>query len=154
MHIRAARPDEAEALSRMAADSKSLWNYSTATLASWSKDLTLTASFIVEHPTFVAEQGDALLGFYAISNVDRFELEHFWVARAHMRKGVGRALMNHATHAVRQLGGSVLFIDADPNAESFYKSCGARCIGAIAAPIEGQPDRVRPLLELRVDSKA
>jgi hypothetical protein len=37
-----------------------------------------------------------------------------------------------------------LRVDADPHAERFYLACGAVSIGTVAAPIAGQPDRVRP----------
>jgi hypothetical protein len=46
-------------------------------------------------------------------------------------------------------GASGLLIDADPNAELFYIACGATRFGEIPAPITGQPDRVRPQLELQ-----
>jgi hypothetical protein len=41
-----------------------------------------------------------------------------------------------------------VFIDADPHAEAFYRACGALRIGGVAAPIDGQPQRVRPQLVL------
>ena len=42
------------------------------------------------------------------------------------------------------VAGTHFFVDADPHAASFYASCGARLGGAVAAPIPGEPTRMRP----------
>lgn len=151
MRIRRARLDEASALSKLALEAKSHWQYSVATLERWSRDLTVTADAIDRNPTFVAEDGALLLGFYMLSTDDGcVQLEHLWVSPAQMRKGVGTALMKHAVDTIRNLGGTELQIDADPNAEDFYKRCGAVRIGETAAPIAEDPDRVRPILRLSI----
>ena len=76
-----------------------------------------------------------------------WELEHLWVHPDWLRRGIGRALL--ARHGSgRREGEAALLIDADPHAEAFYLAAGAQRVGAVAAPIAGQPDRVLPRLLL------
>jgi len=67
-----------------------------------------------------------------------------------MRRGVGRALVSHALQTASRGGASEVTVDADPNAEAFYLDCGAVRCGEVAAPIAGQPTRVRPQLTFQV----
>lgn len=65
-----------------------------------------------------------------------------------MRRGIVRALLAHAVSTARSGGASAIAIDADPSAEPFYLACGARREGVVAAPVSGNPARVRPQLTL------
>ena len=95
----------------------------------------------------MAERDGAIAGFYSLAHVaGGWLLDDLWVSPAHMHHGVGRRLMEHALHAAAQAGARSLAVDADPNAEPFYLRCGALRRGEVAAPIEGQPGRVRPQL--------
>jgi len=63
-----------------------------------------------------------------------------------MDRGIGRALVAHALETALRGGASSVTVDADPNAESFYLTCGAERCGEVPAPIPEQPERVRPQL--------
>ncbi len=92
-----------------------------------------------------------MVGFYLlIPGANAWALEHLWVAPKFARRGIGRALLAHAVSAARHAGATAFVIDADPNAERFYVACGAVREGAVAAPIEGDPARIRPQLLLRL----
>ncbi len=149
--IRQARAHDATALSALAMRSKAHWGYAGAQLAAWKSDLTITSEYIVATQTFLAEEQGKAMGFYAIaaataSAPDSWQLEHFWIAPEAMGLGLGRALFSHAAGIVRRGGAKAIAIDADPHAEAFYIKCGATRMGAEAAPIAGDPDRVRPQL--------
>jgi ribosomal protein S18 acetylase RimI-like enzyme len=151
MQIRIAKTSEAALLSSLAVAAKRHWGYSADTMKRWEPDLTVSVDSIQFNPTFVAEENGIVLGFYMLSiDDDLWELEHLWVAPARMREGIGKSLLMHAAAQIRASGGTVLNIDADPNAEIFYAACGARRVGEVPAPIHGQDKRVRPLLELDV----
>lgn len=62
-----------------------------------------------------------------------------------MGKGIGRALFTHAAMRAAALGAHCLTIEADPNAEPFYRHLGAVRIGSTTSEIEGQ-QRELPLL--------
>jgi GNAT superfamily N-acetyltransferase len=149
MRIRPAEVHEAEALASIAWAAKASWGYSRAQLEAWREGFTPTCESIRLQPTYVAEFDDGLAGFCQLNlSTEPVELEHLWVHPRFMRRGVGRALLARCTEQSASLGIESLHVDSDPNAEAFYVACGAVRIGDRAAPIEGQPDRVRPQLQL------
>ncbi len=69
-------------------------------------------------------------GFYAlVERGSKVELEHLWVLPEHIGTGIGRALFDHAVRKAAALGATILSIEADPNAEGFYRRMGARRVG-------------------------
>lgn len=149
MRIRPARADEAQALADIAWAAKSFWPYPRAQLEAWRASLSPSAASIAERPTVVAELDNTAAGFYQLNvAASPAQLEHLWVHPDGMRQGVGITLLAHAMQHLSTLGINTVHVDADPNAEGFYRRCGAQRIGEIAAPIAGQTNRVRPQLRL------
>lgn len=149
MRIRVARADEAGLLGSIAFEAKSHWNYSPAAMAGWRRELVVRLDSTDRRPAFVAEQADVVAGFCQLAlEGDVPDLEHLWVRPAFMGRGVGRALLERASATLTELGYTRLRIDADPNAEAFYRHCGATRVGEVAAPIAGEPGRVRPQMTL------
>jgi GNAT superfamily N-acetyltransferase len=149
VQIRPAKSGEAELLAAVAWAAKASWGYSVAQLESWRESLTLTEESLRGAPTYVAEVQGEVAGFYQLSVGDEVvELEHLWVHPRFMRRGVGRALLEHSAAYLAGVGVTSLHVDSDPNAEPFYAACGAVRVGEHAAPVQGQPNRVRPLLRL------
>lgn len=150
--IRAAREDEVDRLSELARASKAHWGYTEAQLEAWSDDLTFSVALLRTSHTHVAELGGEPAGVYCLLPTDGdWTLEHFWISPRYMRRGVGRALLEHAARLAAEGGGSALAIDSDPGAEAFYRACGARRVGELAAPTDTDPERTRPqmILELQ-----
>jgi GNAT superfamily N-acetyltransferase len=155
MHIRPARVEEAHALAELAWAAKASWGYSQAQLEAWREGLSPSAASIAEEPTFVAEVGEALAGFCQLdAQASPVELAHLWVHPRFMGQGVGRALLARAMREAAALGSEALHVDSDPNAEPFYVACGATRVGEVPAPIDGEPQRVRPQLRLFTESGA
>ena len=149
LRLRAARADEHAALTGLAQQAKAHWGYPADALARWRNELTVTRASIVAMPTGVAERDGAVVGFFQLRLCARDAvLEHLWVQPEQMGHGVGRALLQRALDATRSAGRDRLCIDADPHAEAFYRASGAVRVGAVAAPIAGQPERVRPQMVL------
>lgn len=147
MHIRPAQAEDAQALAGIAQAAKAFWNYTPAQLETWREALSPTVTSIVEQPTQIVERNGMPAGFYQLQlKATPAELEHLWVHPRYMGQGLGSALLAHALQHLANLGLDSLHIDADPHAECFYRRRGAQRIAEIAAPIEGQPDRVRPQL--------
>ena len=147
--LRAARADEHTALTALAWHAKAHWAYPSEALAHWRDELTVTSASIVSLPTVVAERDDTVAGFFQL-RLDEPDaaLEHLWVRPEQMGHGVGRALLQRALDDTHAAGRDRLCIDADPHAEPFYRACGALRVGEVAAPIAGQPQRVRPQMVL------
>ena len=152
MEIRRAREDEAAALSAIARASKAHWPYSTAQIEAWRSDLTISAEQIAAHPTFVAEADGGITGFLQLlPQGETWVLEHLWVLPEHMGKGIGRALLRHASELAGEGGARQISIDADPYAEPFYRACGANTVDVKAASIPGMSQRVRPQMLLSLN---
>ena len=152
MKIRKAATDDAATLTRIAQDAKRHWGYPEHWLEHWKDDLTISPDYIAGNPVFVAESEAELLGFYAlIIRKEKAELDHLWVAPAHIGTGVGKELFLHAMQRAAKENISAVEILSDPNAEGFYQKMGAHRIGETVSDIDGEP---RTLPRLTVDPKA
>ncbi|HYM35035.1 MAG TPA: GNAT family N-acetyltransferase, partial [Steroidobacteraceae bacterium] len=150
VQIRSAKPSEANLLTAIAVAAKQYWGYSPQAMQGWESMLEVSIIAIEMNPTFVAAEGE-IQGFYMLSHGISWELEHLWVSPQFIRRGVGKKLLMHGAEFFGAHGGSKLHIDADPNAESFYRACGAVFVDNVAAPIAENPHRVRPQLILNVN---
>ncbi|MFT3800935.1 MAG: GNAT family N-acetyltransferase [Burkholderiaceae bacterium] len=145
--IRRARPGEADALTALCRRAKAHWGYSADQIARWRDELTVHADVLATHPAWVAERDGRAIGYCLLRAGEPYWcLEDLFVDPAAIGQGVGRGLMAVALTAARDGGARGLAIDADPHAEPFYLAQGARRVGTCAAPIPGEPARVRPQL--------
>ena len=148
--IRRATPGDADSLTRIAFAAKGYWGYPKRWMEQWQETLTITPEFIRRNEVYAAHDEGRPVGFYAnIGKGREVELEHLWVSPERIGTGLGRALFDHAVHRSASLGAEVLSIEADPNAEGFYRRMGARRVGENVYGIEGQK-RVLPLLVVEV----
>ena len=143
--IRRARKSEAGELSQIVLRAKRHWGYPAAQIDAWRDELEITPAAIEHQPMFVGELDEHVIGFYSLTpEAGIWELDNLWIEPGQMMQGHGRALLAHALHTASDNGIAIVRVDADPNAESFYLACGGMCTGTVAAPIPGQPHRVRP----------
>ena len=147
MVIRHAEPDDAGALTALAYRSKAFWGYSSAQLARWHDALMVTPASIAAWPTFVAEMDGVIAGTYQLTGPEAARvLEFLWVDPAYIGRGIGGKLLAHALTQAVSMRARTLAVDADPYAAAFYLHQGATYVGAVPAPIEGEPARERPQL--------
>ncbi len=146
VQITRAKTSDAPALSAIALAAKAHWGYPAHWLEHWRELLTITPDFIATNETFSGQIDQRIIGFYAlIAAPGTISLEHLWVLPEAMGKGVGRSLFADAVERAASLGARSLTIEADPNAEAFYRHLGAVRIGSVATEIDGRP-RHLPLL--------
>ena len=148
--IRRATADEAALLTKIALDAKRHWGYPEHWIKHWEADLTITPDFILDNHVYVAaESGGEVRGFYALSvNGEQAELEHMWVTPECIGTGIGKELFLDAMERAAALEVRGVEISADPNAAGFYERMGAKQIGEVDAPIDGQP---RKLPRLKIE---
>ena len=148
MQIHAALPSQTETLTRIALAAKRHWGYPERWIEIWTPLLTFTPADLAQADFFVANVDDEVAGFYSLTVAGpRAELENLWVLPAFMGQGVGRGLFEHALLRARELGCSILEIEADPNAVGFYEKMGARIVGQHIGEVDGQP-RLLPIMEI------
>ena len=151
--IRRAEPEEAACLTEIAFAAKRHWGYPESWIEVWREDLTVTPDFIQWNEVFVANENGRLTGFYAlVTSEGKTELDHLWVLPEQIGKGVGRQLLQHALDRVAAVGGTVIEIVSDPNAEGFYLKAGAVKIGEVISEIEGKT-RILPRLLLQIPNR-
>lgn len=153
LSIRPATSADSPRLTALAREAKAHWGYPVAWLEAWRDALTITPEYIEAHAVFVAESAarpPAVLGVCAIEDHgDHWELGHLWVDPGAHGEGVGRALVKQAlVIAGERRPGSMVRVESDPHAAGFYRRLGAREVGAVSAPMDGDPARVLPVFEL------
>ena len=152
MEIQRATPGDAEALSRVSFAAKRHWGYPEHWMERWCESLTITPEFVERNQVYAATLNEEILGFYALAGEGReIQLEHLWVSPERIGTGVGRLLFDHAARRAASLGAEILRVEADPNAEGFYRRMGAAHVGETSYPIDGQR-RTLPLLALEVEN--
>ncbi len=143
--IRRAKAHEARALSDLAMRSKEHWGYDAAFMAACRDELTLTPADLSRSPAFVCATGRRIAGFYRLNIAHRdAEVGHFFVAPAHIRRGVGARLWRHLVAQARRRGVARIAIASDPSAAAFYACMGAKRVGSVAS--ESIANRRLPLL--------
>ncbi len=146
-YLRSARRSELEELSALALRSKAYWGYDKAFLAACEDALTLPANALEEAEIWVAQEGQALLGFLRLVALSTTvaEVYDLFVEPEHVGKGVGALLLSRAVHHARKHGLSTVRVEADPNAAAFYERCGFRPAGEVISTVD--PTRALPVLE-------
>ena len=145
--LRAARPEEAAALSALALRSKAHWGYSADFLEAARAELTLAADAL--EGVVVATVGEQLGGFRKLVIAGAAaELDMLFVDPPFIGTGLGRLLLDDALAVARAAGVERVALDADPDAEAFYARRGARTIGT--APSGSIPGRELPRMEFEL----
>ena len=152
MTIIRAKPEDADALTAIAHAAKRHWGYPERWIEAWRDILTMRPEFIAANVAYAAIEDNHAVGFYVLTTeADGIHLDHLWIMPPAMRRGIGRALFDHAVEQARNSGSRLLKIEADPHAEGFYQRLGARRVGVNMTEIDGRP-RELPLLEFRISN--
>lgn len=150
--IRAARTDEGAALTALSLRSKAHWGYDADFMRRCVAALTVDPDAIAEGRVFVAvdttERALGVAGVAPLEAPGHCEITHLFVAPEAMGRGVGRALFDRLVRWMRAQDRTRLMILSDPQAEAFYRRCGA--IRLRMAPSDAIPGRELPLLCYRI----
>lgn len=130
--IRPARATEAGILTELALRSKAHWGYDAQFLEACRDELTVAANEVTRRRALVADQDGHIVGFTTLQGEPPTGvLGMMFVDPQAIGQGIGRLLFEHTITAGRDLGFTELTIDADPNAEPFYRAMGAVRTGSV-----------------------
>lgn len=146
-------PADAGALSGLALRSKAHWGYSQEFIAACRAELTYAPERMCEPGTsfVVAEVAGTIVGFYALARLSpaEAELEALFVEPDHIRRGIGRRLMEDALQRARTMAIRRIVIQGDPNAADFYRATGAVQVGTRESA--SIPGRILPLFAVSIE---
>ena len=147
MQIRAARTDEADALTGLAMRSKASWGYDATFMQNVRSDMVVSRDDLEHSHCLVAEDEGRLCG-YVLTFIDGETalMRDLFIDPSYFGRGLGRDLFQRAIAHARESGACVLTLQADPNARDFYEHLGMRCTGQ-AASIVGN-GRTLPVMQL------
>ncbi|MFD7258660.1 GNAT family N-acetyltransferase [Streptomyces sp. NPDC059874] len=142
--LRAARADEAEALTGLVMRSKAHWGYDAGFLAACERDLRIRARDVADRRIVVAEdERGAVLGLASLEGAPpQAVLGLLFVEPAAIGRGVGRLLYRDVLRRAVELGVRRLVIDSDRHAAGFYRAMGAVPAGGPGAG--GGPEDLVP----------
>jgi ribosomal protein S18 acetylase RimI-like enzyme len=151
MQLVRVQPEDAETFTQIAYAAKRHWGYSERWIEAWRDILTMRPEFIAANIAFCAIEEGRAVGFYVLTTEsDGIHLDHLWILPAVMRRGIGRALFEHAVNQARAAGFDLIKIEADPNAAGFYERMGAQRVGTSIGEVEGEK-RELPLLAYQLE---
>jgi GNAT superfamily N-acetyltransferase len=146
--LRPARVDEADLLSELALRSKAYWGYDADFMAKCVPVLRITPDMIEREDMhcMVAEAEGKVLGYSLLylptDLTEEAVLDGLFIDPDAIGKGVGQALLRQALEVATSAGWQHLFVEADPNAETFYLKYGAVRVGEHESGIA--PGRMLP----------
>lgn len=134
-------------LSEISYRSKAFWGYDIAQLEAWKADLTITPAYIAQHCVFKLLAEGEIIGYYAmlLPADSTITLDNLFLLPEYIGLGYGQALMRHCIATAKAMNLTRIVLNADPNAERFYRKLGFRVYGNLTTAVA---DRFLPQMEL------
>ena len=149
MKVEKALLKDASCLTELTIRSKSYWNYTKEQIESWREDLKISAQYISINNVYKLVLAKKIIGFYSFSSEGKesVKLDFFFVEPAFIGLGCGKKMLSDFIKRVKKLHYKAVVLDADPNAEEFYKKNGFEVIGQLESSIK---NRFLPIMELKL----
>ncbi len=148
--LRAAGPEDCEALTALALVAKAVWGYSKEFLEHTHDDMAVTPERLSQELVLLVEEAGKPLGVAALGldeeDPEAAELTLAFVDPAAQGRGVGAILVERSVALAREAGFRRLGVVSDPNAEGFYRRMGFQPAGEYRS--EYIPGRVLPELAM------
>jgi GNAT superfamily N-acetyltransferase len=150
--IRAARPEEAEAITTLMRDSKAYWEYDAEFMQAASEEVSVSPDYLRQHAGFVLESDGEMLGFCSLE--DRGEallLENLFIRPEAIGQGWGQRLWDFSVAYGRERRYQAIILVADPNAAGFYIKQGAAVTGETPSGVRA--GRMLPTMRFELENK-
>lgn len=138
-------------LTEITVDGKAFWGFSKEQLAIWKDDLTVSRDYISANETYNLFLDSSIIGYYSFLKMsdDQIILDNLFLFQKYIGQGFGTLLMNDFLERVKKSGFSTIILEAEPNAEDFYKKFGFSTYGLVESKIKG---RLLPKMKLNLIS--
>ena len=138
-------------LTEITVDGKAYWGFSKKQLAIWKDDLTVSRDYISANETYNLFLDSSIIGYYSFLKMsdDQIILDNLFLFQKYIGQGFGTLLMNDFLERVKKSGFSTIILEAEPNAEDFYKKFGFSTYGFLESKIKG---RLLPKMKLNLIS--
>ncbi len=124
MRFRIAAQKDLSTLNAISLRSKAHWGYPAEWIETWKNDLTITPEQFAHQQILVVEINDRIIGFSSIvEDQDNYDIHHLWVLPEFIGQGIGKKLLQTTIDTFVQIEKPII-VEADPNAEPFYRSQG------------------------------
>jgi predicted N-acetyltransferase YhbS len=151
--IRHASPEDAELLTQITIASKRHWNYPEKWMQLWIPVLTISPTYISANEVWTAVIDNKFVAYYSLKkDAEGLWLDNLWVLPEYIGQGIGRQLFQHALEKSHLYGVSLLKIESDPNAQTFYEKMGAQKIGENHHPEMDGQQRILPVMQINISS--
>ncbi|MGY0393114.1 GNAT family N-acetyltransferase [Bizionia sp. KMM 8389] len=150
MRIEKAIQIDAKYLTELTIRSKSHWNYSKKQIENWRDDLTISEGYLTEKEVYkLIDRENQIIGYYSYFEIENLivKLENLFVEPKFIKRGFGKILMTDFLQRIQKTKIEKIILDADPNAEKFYKQLGFKTIGKLETSIK---NRFLPIMELKI----
>jgi len=126
------------------------WGFPEDVLKEWSHLLTITQDYIEKNNVYKLVHDDQIIGCYSYfpTSEHTVKLDNIFILLKFIGQGLGRILMSDFLEKVEESGINKINLDAEPNAEEFYKLFGFKTIGRVESSIK---ERFLPIMELKIE---
>ncbi len=125
-NIKRALPSDHSVLTEITMDGKAFWGYSKQQLSTWENDLTITEEYLLENETYKLILNHEIIGYYSFLKLseNHLKLDYLFLFQNFIGKGFGQLLLNDFLERAKRMNIIDIILEADPNAENFYKKFG------------------------------
>jgi GNAT superfamily N-acetyltransferase len=147
MKIEKAQTTDSAILTDITYKGKAFWGYSVEQMEHWKNELTISPEYIEKHETYKLLIGEEIIGYYSFWKMDdnTLKLDDIFLLPEYIGKGYGTILMLDCIDKSKLLQAKRIILDAEPNAEGFYKRLGFETYNRLESSIKG---RLLPQMEL------
>lgn len=147
--IEKAQPSDAPVLTELTRESKAYWAYSEDQLLLWKDELSVRPEYIQENGVYVLWESGLAQAYYSYKENTQawVYLDNLFVHPRAMGKGIGKALLLDFEARVQNLAYSLVKLEADPHAETFYQRFLYQTVNRKESSI---PGRYLPIMEKKL----
>ena len=95
-------------------------------MSEWENNLTITTRYLTENETYKLVLNDQIIGYYSFIRLaeNHLKLDNLFLLQNFIGKGFGQLLLNDFLERAQESNSIDIILEADPNAENFYKKFG------------------------------